>query len=499
MAEPFTSKNWRIWVQPDGPNTDMSLIGCADTDDLEEPGLGINEIIRCFRADGSGWDVLGVTRNPPDPVETTITDLVETTASWLELLKEAGCPFPLYFNGRTCPPHDIFPGAARTIAFQSAEIGALTLTGLAMREEDTPTTRAAEITAWPPGINYRSVVAARQTIAEYSALNDIHFCNSIRCAGDCGDAMSPCTVGVAVSDAPTGSPAVVGDVWYTTDGGATWTATAADPFIAAEDVEAGICFPISDTVTRLLVAREPVVGSPAQVSYSDDWGANWTDVDLGTPDGIGTVHGGALFVLDMYHVWWVGEEGHVAFSSSGGVAWTMQQVGAGKLTAEDLTGIWFADNEHGMAVGLNDTVLVTADGGVTWALGTATGSGDDLLTVTENEGGGIWWAGDDDAGLWYSTDQGTTWTARVVAVSAASDIHSIRFVNTLSGWMIESTTGTSGWLWRTRNGGRDWERLNTVTNRGLKAMHACTPNMAYAVGLPSPAVGGTAVILKANG
>src|SRR4030066_25185 len=104
MAEPFTSKNWRVWVQPNGPNTDMEMVGCIDSADISESGGGIKDVIRCFRADGSGWD------------------------------------------------------------------------GLAMREEDVETTLAAEITAWPPGIVYRPLTALRQTIAEYSDINDIHFC-----------------------------------------------------------------------------------------------------------------------------------------------------------------------------------------------------------------------------------------------------------------------------------------------------------------------------------
>ena len=492
MAEPFTSKNWRVWVQPDGPNTDMEMVGCIDSADISESGGGIKDVIRCFRADGSGWDVLATTRNPPDQVTTTLTGLVETTANWLELLKESACPFPLYFNGRTCPPHDVFVGAPRTYAYQEAEIAGTTLAGLAMREEDVETTLAAEITAWPPGIVYRAIVGARQTIAEYSALNDIHFCNAQQCAGPCGATMGPCTIGVAVSSAPAGSPAVMGDVWYTIDGGVTWTATVADPFAAAEDIWSGICFPISDTVARLLVAREADPATAAEVAYSDDWGANWTLVVLGTPVNVGALDGDALFALDMYNIWYAMSDGHIAFSNNGGETWTMQQVGAGKLTANDLYAIWFADNQHGMAVGQADTVLVTSDGGTTWATGTATGAGAILYAVTENDGGGIWWVGTTTGRLYYSTDQGTTWTQRTFGGTAT--VNSIRFANTLAGFLADGLR-----LFRTKNGGRDWELISVPTNLGLAAVHACTENMVYAVGSPQPAVGGTAVIVKASG
>lgn len=492
MGTPFKSSQWRVWAQPDGPNTDMVLLGCIDTGDLGEPGGGIKDVIRCFRDDGTGWDVLATTHNPPDAITITLTDLVQDTASYLETLKEQDCPFPLYVNGKLCPPHDVFPGGRRTYALQEATIGPITLSGLAMREEDTATTRQAEISAWPPKINYRYVTGARLPIGEYSQLNAIHFCNVKQCAGDCGDAMGPCEVGVAVSNAPAGSPAVEGDVWYTLNNGALWTAAVALPFAAAVDIMGGVCFPISDTVTRILVAAEAQAGLAAQVAYSDDWGANWTVVTLATPVNVGCVDGDGLFVQDMYHIWWCGDLGHIAFSNDGGATWTMQQAGADRLVLTDLYAIWFVDASVGMCVGANDVVLTSTDGGQTWEAGTATGSGAALWTVTENAGGGIWWVGSTNGRSYVSTDHGVTWAADHVFVNTAV-VHCIRFVNHLAGWAICYDN-----IYRTKNGGTDWEEISTIGAAGFRDLHACTENMAFAVGVPT-GVGETAALIRVRG
>jgi len=498
MAEPFTRRKWGLWIQPDGPNTVMRYLGCHDVDDLEAPGQGINEIIRCFKPDGSGWDVRGVTYNPPDPVTTTVTTLIEEDADWLEKVVESGnCEFPFYLNGSLCPPNDVFTNSTRSFLLERAKIGTEGLQGLAAREEDTTSTQSFEIMAWPPLYRARGMTLGRQQIAEYSSLNDVHFISSAKCASDCNTSLASCSYGVAVADAPAGSPAVEGDVWYTQDGGATWTLCAAVPFAAGEDVISGVIFQIGASTYRLLVAREADPAAAMEVAYSDDWGANWTLVTVGTTVNLGANREGALFVLNPYHIWLCLDDGYVYFSEDFGVTWTRQAGGVGAPTANDLNEIWFADAENGMAVGDSDTVLVSTDGGDTWTLATATGGAANLLCCSENAGGGIWWAGDSDGELYYSFNHGTTWTRRDFPDDQVGDITDVEFVNTLVGFLTHDNATPVGSVYRTRNGGTDWELMTDVTNLGLNSLHACHVNLVYAVGNPQPGGGaGTAVVLK---
>lgn len=497
MAEPFKTENWALWVQPDGPNTDMQFLGCHDLDDLEEPGQGIAEIIRCFRADGSGWDVLGATRNPPDMITTTISGLIQKTADWLEKIKERGCEFPFYINGLTCPPYDVFTGAPRTFFLGHTEIGTRTLSNLAKREEQGVSGQAFELTGWPPLLSARAMTLGRQQVAEYSGLNDIHFGNVGKCADDCGAALPVCSYGVAVADAPAGSPAVEGDVWYTQDGGATWNLCAAVPFAAGINLMSGVIFPIAANTFRLLVAREADGVNPMHVSYSDDWGANWTDVTVSAVAGLGAVREGALFELDPYHIWLCLTDGYVYFSNDFGATWTRQSGGAGAPTANDLKEVWFSDAANGMSVGASDTVLVTTDGGSTWTLATATGGGNNLNCCGENGGGGIWWAGDSGGDVYYSANHGTTWAQREFTGDGVGAVNDVEFVNTLVGFLLHDNATPVGSIYRTRNGGRNWELITDVANAGLNSLHACGVNQVYAVGEAyHPGLAGTAVILE---
>lgn len=497
MATPFTRQKWSLWLQPGGPNTELKYLGCHTLDDLESPGQGIAEIIRCFKADGSGWETLGTVLEPPDMISTTATGLVYAAASELEKAKELGCEVPFHINGSLCPPYDVFGNYTRSFHMPYTRVGTQTLSNLAHMDEDGKSMEAYELTAWPPLVSARAMTLGRQTMAEYAPLNDVHFGNVAKCADDCGSALSICSYGVAVSDTPSGSPAEFGNVWYTQDGGVTWTQTAADPFAAGEHIISGVIFQIDATTWRLLVARDADAASPMEVAYSDDWGANWTTVNVGTVNNVGAMLEGALFVLNPYHIWLALSDGYIFFSDDFGGTWTLQTGGAGAPTSNDLNEVWFADDENGMAVGNSDTVLVTSDGGDTWTLATATGGGNNLRCCGENAGGGLWWVGESGGDAYYSANHGTTWARRDFPGDSVGQVNDVEFVNTLVGFLLHDNATPVGSVYRTRDGGYTWELMTDVTNLGLNSLHACNVNVVYAVGNPQPGGGaGTAVVLK---
>jgi len=482
MAEPFTSKKWAIWVQPDGPNTTLYYLGCHTLDDVSEPKGGIKDLIRCFRADGTGWNIIGSTSNPPDPVTTSVTGLIDTAADWLETIVEAAnCPFPLYINGKTCPPYDVFGGAARWYALEHSEISTAGLMGLAHREEDNISEQSFDITAWPPVLRGRAISTERVTFSGTENLNDIASCSTPRCAGDCGAAVKVCDTMVAVAD---GDPASA-DVWISFDHGVSWTATAVDPYLGTTtDLKSVVCFPIDSETTRILVAREGVAGMPMHVYYSDDSGANWTDVTVGGTHDYGAVYGGAMVALDMYHIWLVTTDGvngsEMWFSDDGGETWTEQTLG------DDTAfyyAVWFKDDSLGMVVGAADAVETTTDGGTTWGVATATGGGGDLLIVGENAGGNFWWVGTDDGDLYFSDNQAATgWTIRAFPGSGAGAVYALDWVTQTVGYMAHSPTNATGRVYRTRNGGVTWELESGTVDGELYSIKACTINEAFTVG-----------------
>jgi photosystem II stability/assembly factor-like uncharacterized protein len=517
MAEPFRTPQGAIWVQPYGPNTDVHWVPCHDLDPLSAPGKTIKDIIRCFKPDHNGWDVLAATENPPEQITGSLTGLIHATADWLEqIIEEGNCPFPFYVNLRHCPPNDSFTGADRTFALRSARVTNEGLTNLAMREEDNISTQQFDFSAWPPVMRFRKLTTGTTAVVEGEGeqatyeecdLNDIAFCNVPRCAGDCGSACPPCTEGVIVADScggiNGGDPA---NVWYTLDAGATWHLAAATPFLGEEHIMSVTCFQVEADVTRWVVVRGPVAADPAEIAYSDDLGANWTTVALDTIDNVGAMYGGALFSFDSQHIWLAlgGDAAYVFFSDDGGATWDKQFIDALGVYADPLWAIWFSDYETGMAVGEGDTVLVTTDGGINWNTGTGTGTARTLKSVTENGGGGIWWVGDAGGEIHFSNDHGTIWAEREFtsnvtgSYSGVGDIGDIRMHDTLCGFMAHNRAAAAGGvIYRTKNGGRHWEAVPVAANRGINALWDCTLNSAYGAG--AEGANGYALVLRASG
>lgn len=302
------------------------------------------------------------------------------------------------------------------------------------------------------------------------AINDIWGCTDESCGGQCGNKISLCEDLILGADAVA---ADVADVVITGDNGVTWTNAAAQPFAATENVISVVCFAKDNTTTRYLVVRDTDSTTNAEIAYSDDGGATWTNVDVESSGSfLGANDSGALFALDTKHIWLVLTSGYIVFSSDGGVTWTTQD--AGTVTTEDYNAVHFANNNVGYAVADNGIVVKTDDGGDIWSAVTAiTGTPDVLSVYTFDEDNVI--VGDNGGDMWRSFDGGTTWTQLYAGSTAINDIS---FVNPYVGWAVDGVL-----ILRTRNGGEDWETVkNLSTFTELNAVWGCDENTAYVVG-----------------
>lgn len=483
-----------VWVQPDGPNTKPQYLPCHNVGDVARP-KGSKTLDFCPDPARSGhFSKSGSFRGEPGAVTVQVDAKMKQTQDFLEALSEKGCPFPMHIHKDVCGRRDVFTNHGRTFALSNTDIETDTYTGLFSR---TPADNAFgmiqnSLEADELYISFETEIISQEN-TETSAFNDIASYNVEQCAGPCGAAQEKCEDMVAVSDVTAGSPTIEADVWYTNDGGGTWQMAAVEPFAGGEDLISVVAFQVGKTTWRWLVAREAAAGA-MEVAYSDDEGATWTLVEVGAVAALGANYGGALFALNMYYIWLVLDSGYIYFSSDGGATWAAQT--EGDVTGNDLNAVWFSDTENGMTVGDGDTVLTTTTGGSTWEDGTATGGGNDLYCVTENAGGDIWWTGDNAGGLYWSNDLGVTWPTTVMnpnprtfSGSGTGEVKDIQFVTPLHGWMIHDTVAPLGRLFKTVNGGYDWEKETDVTNTGLNALWACGINLCFVVGEPQDATG----------
>lgn len=486
--EAFKTSDVSVWIQPSGTNTQPKYIGCIDVGDITEPGGGIAELAQCFATDGNGWRTVNYSKEKPGIVGTDLTGFVPEVRGELERYR--GCPMNIFFMLRDGGRPNIFTNYRRGSALFSSLIGEKTRMGFGHRSDDVNSGLKWTVTALPPVIDFWQLTALRVSLVSTEALTSIAFCNAPRCATDTAPAQDVCEVGYAAGAALSGATP---NVFKTTDGGATWANTAADPFAIDQDIRGIVCFPITGGRTRIVVGLgTTAAGAPAKIAYSDDAGATWTSVSIGSTNAHFVNNANALFAYDSYNLWAGVSAGYIHYSSDGGKTWTTQlSGGAGAVV---IHAIHFATDRVGYAVGASDTVIKTLDGGRTWAAVTATGASATLNTVFTLDAQRAW-VGTATGKLYYTKDGGTTWTQRRFDGDNTGSITCVRFINELVGFMSWQTSGPVGTLYRTVDGGYTWEAITTPTNSGLTQIAACTENLVWGVG---PANNSTSFMVKAQ-
>jgi photosystem II stability/assembly factor-like uncharacterized protein len=490
---PVLAGGWAAFVQPDGPNTEPIYLACHDFDDPEQD-LGDLTLIFCPDPDQPNkWKVSGSYQGEPSPVTFTITTSVRKTKDTLQTVV---CPAPLYLM-EMCGKRNIFTNwDSQAVLFDPSIITSKGLQNVGKKNpgDQNESMRSFGVAAETFDNPFRPK-SGRQSIAETGALNGIAVCGTPKCADACGEASALGANLVTVPAAKAGSPTDTAFPWYTTDKGQIWTVATAAPFAAGEDIGPVVCVDIGGGITREIVARgETDAGNPAEIAYSDDNGATWTTVNVGSVDGQYALTGRSLFALDAEHIWLVTSGGYVYFSGDAGETWTAQH--SGTLTAQNLYFIHGSDERNLLAGGAADAMLKSADGGLTWSLVTVTGSGDVItrgFVINKNK----FWVGTDGGDLWYATDGGTTWTQRAFSGDGAGTVTGIAFANRLVGFMLHNTAAPLGRIFYTINGGFHWELLKNVpTNLGFNDLLVLGPDLAYVVGAVQ---GTTAVVIRSSG
>lgn len=491
MSEPLKSSQGALWVQLT-PGKAPEYLGCIDLDPITEPA-GDQTLVNCRNRDGV-IEAATATQAPPGAITTSLKAWIYPESNILDDIKN--CPVTVFALQRTCGRADVFANYVRGLVLGNARVSNRGYENIVMREADEPSIQSVDISARTLS-KLREVTVSRQTIAETTDLNDVTFCNAATCAGDCGEQEDAGTDGFAVSDGGVASPPSDADVWLTTDKGATWanaTGLVPSPF-AGGDIIAAVCFPIGKDTTRLLVASGAKAGS-AEVAYSDDSGATWTTVDVGSTDWEGAAQAQGLFAIDWTHIWFATDHGRIYFSDDGGLTWTSQSSALTASLARQLNAVKFVDYDNGWAVGNTDIVLRTLDGGTTWTALTSPTTSDN---VTALEAFTKYRAiVGSNAGQQFQTwDGGATWEAKTWSTQANTDtVRDIAFVNDLVGFMIVNTSAPLGAVHRSKDGGATWEKLTTPTNAGLNAIEAIDENTAFVAG---NAQGGTGVLLSVSG
>lgn len=172
-------------------------------------------------------------------------------------------------------------------------------------------------------------------------------------------------------------------------------------------------------------------------------------------------------------------DGTVYKTVTGGLMWY-------NLNLTSLNSVFFHNDNIGYAVGKNDQIIKTINGGGSWQI---QGTGDvknQFNAVTFlTEGIGFIAGGRSHApyyGIIYkTTNGGVIWNA-VLTEAPDVEFRAMDFVNNLTGFAVGGNQNASnGMIYRTTNGGETWIQQGIV-NRDLNAVYFATELIGYAVG-----------------
>jgi photosystem II stability/assembly factor-like uncharacterized protein len=189
----------------------------------------------------------------------------------------------------------------------------------------------------------------------------------------------------------------------------------------------------------------------AGLSYvwtTDDYGENWVTLPIG---GCGANSLLSISFVNKDEGWFVGERSvspdvTIVHTTDGGQTYETQ---TNPTEPDDkMTGVSFATNQQGVAVGVSGTILYTSDGGQNWEI--RPNSGNSWWSVFLTESGKAWAVGL-NGNIAYSTDWGYTWTSQQSGVSC--HLWEVFFVNDNEGWIVGGGSGQPGVILHTTNGG----------------------------------------------
>jgi photosystem II stability/assembly factor-like uncharacterized protein len=143
-------------------------------------------------------------------------------------------------------------------------------------------------------------------------------------------------------------------------------------------------------------------------------------------------------------------------------------------TNNNLTDMMFPDPEHGIAVGLNGTLLTTSDAGDSWKV-IPTGFLTHLNSVASPDSVNIFICGDN--GLILKTDIGCTQIDTITSGEYVS-LNKLVFLNHETGFCL----GNDRWVYKTGDGGEHWTGMQTAYTGDLRDVSFVDDSVGFLIG-----------------
>jgi len=400
--------------------------------------------------------IAGKIRGDPALGTTTIDQPLATTVNWLF---ERRCAFPVLFT-LACEGEPAIP--------ENFQVGAVVV--------------PAELSYDTVLLLYR-IAVNEVAVSNTAAANGVVFLPEA-CGTKCGNPRGACEEGYIALD----GTLYDSEVKKTTTG-VNWTQTPADPFEEGGDSSSPVTLNLWDSHRAFVARISASVWRPAEISYTEDSGDSWTNVDVGNV--VGAFFGRNGLVYSNGRLFAAVSGGLIYDSRDIGDTWVLRSNGTA-AGFQNLNAITMESLETGYAVGDVNTFLYTVNG-EDWFSRTGPAVGVNLLSVAINLSGDVF-VGAADGNIYRSEDGGQTWLQTDNLTPGAWRSFGVGSVDWIGfdksgmfGFVLFNTAEPRGTIFRTFNQGATWG-TSTISgqtgtwNSGLNAMHICDQNNAYVVG-----------------
>jgi hypothetical protein len=186
-GEYFTGGNGGIWIQPDGPGTEIVFLGCHQVESVDAPQGDESPFFCANPAQTKAFIAVGSSSSPPEMITFTI---MERLTNALSDLRDLTCPFPVYITQTSCGRKDVFENADIVWVYNVRRITNRSIANPVQWDADDPITRSYDVSALPPETEVRAVTAVDATSGSSEDLNAVTFCDDAQCADTCGSVVA---------------------------------------------------------------------------------------------------------------------------------------------------------------------------------------------------------------------------------------------------------------------------------------------------------------------
>lgn len=447
---------------------------------------------KSFNRDKQVGTVAGANERATLSIGARFTSQMAILRSWAN----KRCRVDLFtLSGKCGNPQDFSEGGEKWMYFPDGKISSHNLENYSAygNDENNPVNENVDMTAEE---YYEFLYMGQEKIGSAVTSRQIMSVD-VYTGNDCENCPDPTDRVLATMAGVSATPGTKPILLYSEDGGENFSQQTITTLFSNEDVvDSGIAG--GDLILISNIANE-IHYTDIEMVYATT--NSWSQVPSGFVTG---KNANAMSVLDVGHIWIVGNGGYVYFTSNYKVGVTVQD--AGIATTQHLRSVHALDQANVLAVGDNNAVIFTKNGGVSWnsVTGPAVGINLSSCWMWDKDN---WFIGEGANGsgrFWLTSNQGRTWTQVGLPVPYLR-IDKIKFVSEAEGY-ISARDGSRSYILRTITAGNTWTVLpqgkgaQPVANSNLLAIAVTNrySNTVFAGGLDANGTSGIIVKMAAT-